>query len=140
MYSLTIFYNSKEWHKKTEKRFEIKLHRKNLKPAVFKWEENNLKEEYWIDGHEYADTGDYLIKIGLNKKVPKIIYKNGTKEWWVEGKLHRIDDPAIEYANGDKEWWLYGFRHRANGPAVIIRNKHYWFERGEFIKYEEKNV
>ena len=31
---------------------------------------------------------------------------NGSKSWWVNGKLHRIDGPAYEGANGTKAWWL----------------------------------
>ena len=34
------------------------------------------------------------------------VRNNGTKEWLLDGKLHRIDGPAIEYANGYKEWYL----------------------------------
>jgi hypothetical protein len=33
-------------------------------------------------------------------------YSNGDKEWYLDGRLHRIDGPAIERANGHKEWWL----------------------------------
>jgi hypothetical protein len=50
----------------------------------------------------------------------------GTREWWIEGKLHREDGPAFEYKNGTKtenlivrmilvvypdltdEWWIAG--------------------------------
>ena len=48
--------------------------------------------------------------------------------------LHRSKFPAIEYANGDKEWWYNGKRHRLDGPAVIYGDKKFWFENGEFIK------
>lgn len=46
--------------------------------------------------------------------------KDGTKEWYLGGKLHRGDDlPAVEMANGTKEWWQDGKRHREGGlPAV----------------------
>ena len=30
----------------------------------------------------------------------------GTKEWWLNGKLHQEDGPAVEWPNGDIEWWL----------------------------------
>ena len=33
-----------------------------------------------------------------------IEYTNGSKHWYLNGKLHREDGPAIEYANGSKEW------------------------------------
>jgi hypothetical protein len=34
------------------------------------------------------------------------IYPDGTKLWYLNGKLHREDGPAIEYLNGYKEWYL----------------------------------
>ena len=42
----------------------------------------------------------------------------GSKEWYVNGKLHREDGPAVEYANGTKEWCVNGRLHREDGPAV----------------------
>ena len=36
------------------------------------------------------------------------VYPNGSKSWWLNGKLHREDGPAIEWADGDKSWWLNG--------------------------------
>jgi len=32
----------------------------------------------------------------------------GTKRWYLNGKLHREDGPAVEYANGGKFWYLNG--------------------------------
>ena len=40
---------------------------------------------------------------------PAIIWSNGPKEWWVNGKLHRLDGPAFIYHNS-KEWWINGKR------------------------------
>jgi hypothetical protein len=34
-----------------------------------------------------------------------IIDANGTKKWYLHGKLHRTDGPSIEWFDGDKEWW-----------------------------------
>ena len=36
------------------------------------------------------------------------VYDNGTKLWFLNGKLHREDGPAYEYADGDKYWYLNG--------------------------------
>ena len=36
------------------------------------------------------------------------VYIDGTKHWYLNGKLHREDGPAIEYADGSKAWWLNG--------------------------------
>lgn len=35
---------------------------------------------------------------------------NGSKYWYQEGKLHRLNGPAVEYANGDKYWYIEGKR------------------------------
>jgi hypothetical protein len=34
--------------------------------------------------------------------------KYGTKEWRLNGKLHREDGPAVEYADGVKYWFYHG--------------------------------
>ena len=44
---------------------------------------------------------------------------NGSKGWYVKGKLHREDGPAVEYANGTKAWRFKGMVHRTDGPAVM---------------------
>ena len=46
------------------------------------------------------------------------VWASGTKEWWLNGKLHREDGPAVEGADGSKEWYLNGKRHREDGPAI----------------------
>jgi len=46
------------------------------------------------------------------------VYDNGSKSWYLNDKLHRVDGPAIEWASGSKEWWLDDKLHRTNGPAV----------------------
>lgn len=35
-------------------------------------------------------------------------YLDGTKECYLNGRLHREDGPAIEYPNGTKYWYLNG--------------------------------
>ena len=32
----------------------------------------------------------------------------GSKLWYQNGKLHRLDGPAVENAYGIKEWWIEG--------------------------------
>lgn len=39
---------------------------------------------------------------------PAVIWKDGSKEWRINGKLHREDGPAIEFADGSTLWWLNG--------------------------------
>ena len=78
--------------------------------------------------NEYAATdADYLMYV-LSGKFPmmKIEFLNGssfsvdiggTKDWYLNGKLHREDGPAIEFADGTKNWYLNDKRHREDGPA-----------------------
>ena len=50
---------------------------------------------------------------------PKLIIDpDGTKEWFLNGKLHRENGPAIEWPTGLREWFLNGKRHREDGPAI----------------------
>lgn len=51
-----------------------------------------------------------------------IIKEDGTKEWYLNNKLHREDGPAVEYYNGTKFWYLNGKLHREDGPAIEYSN------------------
>jgi len=46
------------------------------------------------------------------------IDSDGTKRWYLNGKLHRLDGPAVEYASGTKKWYLNDELHRLDGPAI----------------------
>jgi hypothetical protein len=61
---------------------------------------------------------------------------DGAKEWYQNGKLHRLDGPAIEYANGTKQWYQNGSRHRLDGPAIERADgSKYWYIEGK--RYSE---
>lgn len=65
---------------------------------------------------------------------PAVEYAMGDKEWWVNGKRHRVDGLAIEYADGRKAWYLNGELHRADGPAVEYPDGYNtWFFNGKQI-------
>jgi hypothetical protein len=68
------------------------------------------------------------------------VYTNGTKSWYLNGKLHRENGPAVEDSNGNKYWWLNGQLHREDGPAVEYSNgdKEWWLN-GEDLTEEEFN-
>ena len=36
------------------------------------------------------------------------VTNDGTKQWYENGKLHRLDGPAIEWSNGGKKWYDNG--------------------------------
>ena len=46
------------------------------------------------------------------------VYVDGSKNWFLDSKLHREDGPAAEFADGTKVWYFEGKRHREDGPAV----------------------
>ena len=65
------------------------------------------------------------------------VHDGGTKEWFLNGKLHREDGPAIEYSYGDKQWFLNGERHREDGPAVEYADgDKSWYLNG--VQYTEE--
>lgn len=49
------------------------------------------------------------------------VYTDGTTRWYKDAKctvLHRLNGPAIEYADGSKMWYVDGKLHRTDGPAI----------------------
>jgi hypothetical protein len=49
-------------------------------------------------------------------------YEDGTKVWYLNGKLHREDGPAVESTDGSKAWYLHGERHREADYKIAIEN------------------
>ena len=65
------------------------------------------------------------------------IEPNGTKRWWQNDQLHRLDGPACEYANGDKYWYQYGKFHRLNGPAIEDANGYKaWCQNSQYHRLD----
>ena len=63
---------------------------------------------------------------------------NGSKFWYLNGKRHREGGPAVEGANGNKFWWLNGKIHREDGPALEFADgTKYWYLNGEKVTEEE---
>ena len=63
---------------------------------------------------------------------PAVIYNDGRKKWYKNGKLHREDGPAFIYADGSSEWYKNGKRHRDDGPAVIYNHgRKAWYKDGK---------
>jgi hypothetical protein len=44
------------------------------------------------------------------KKLECKTFYDGSKSWWLNGKLHRLDGPAIEWVDGSEAWWVNGKR------------------------------
>jgi len=68
-----------------------------------------------------------------------IEWSDGTKQWYLNGQLHREDGPAIEWLNGDKEWYLNGKLHREDGPAVEYADgpEREWWLNGKEVTEQE---
>lgn len=80
-----------------------------------------MKETQYIKVDKDGNKSYYKDKdLTLLHRIdgPAIEWKDGGKEWWVNGFLHRTDGPAIESAFGDKYWFVNGKHHRTDGPAV----------------------
>lgn len=53
---------------------------------------------------------------------PAVIYKDGSKEWGINGQLHHINGPVVIESDGEMEWRVGGNLHRIDGPAKIVPN------------------
>ena len=69
------------------------------------------------------------------------VYNDGSKYWYLKGKLHREDGPAIEDSGGCKFWYLNGQLHREDGPAVEYGDgaKYWYLNDVEFTEEEFNN-
>ena len=109
---------------------------------IKKYQRKNYTKFWYLNKFTHRKNGPAIENLmGCNLHYLNgehfILQENGTRHFFcINGKLHREEGlPAIEYSNGDKEWWFKGIRHRNNNlPAVIIGDKQFWFENGEFIK------
>jgi len=65
----------------------------------------------------YNGTVFYIkgTKLLHREDGPAVIFNNGKKEWWINGKRHREDGPAIEFPNGDEMWALEGRYYSKEG-------------------------
>ena len=110
---------SKEWFK------EGKRHREDG-PAR-EWQ--NGSKEWYLEGQEYSEQEwkekveklkepkMEVLKLKNGESRPDnftgiIEFANGTKEWYKEGKYHRLDGPAIEWSDGGKAWYLEDENYR----------------------------
>ena len=89
------------------------------------------------DGTKYWFLNDKLHR----EDGPAMEYADGTKYWHINGELHREDGPAVEYADGTKRWYLKGNLHREDGPAIERANgTKYWYLNGKHLSEQEFNA
>ena len=66
---------------------------------------------------------------------------DGSKQWYRNGKLHRVDGPAIEDADGTKAWFVDGKRHRVDGPAIEHADgTKQWYLNGRYVYTLRKSI
>jgi len=92
--------------------------------------------------HEYSDgTKEWYLNGKLHREDgPAVEYWGGTKEWYLNDQRHREDGPAVEYWDGHKEWYLNDQRHREDGPAVEYSDgtKHWYLNGKGYSKFDYK--
>jgi len=54
-----------------------------------------------------------------NESGPAIVWLNGSKEYWINGKLHNESGPAIMRPDGYKVYYIHGELHNEFGPAIV---------------------
>ena len=47
---------------------------------------------------------EFWSRVNENPRILNI----GSKAWWQNGQLHRLDGPAIEREDDTQEWWIDG--------------------------------
>jgi hypothetical protein len=61
---------------------------------------------------------------------PALEHSDGTQEWYKNGRLHRLNGPALEHSDGSQEWYRNGNLHRLNGPAVTFADgSQFWYKK-----------
>ena len=103
-----------------------RYHRENG-PAIIKPIRSSTTEEYFIDGVTYSKE-EYYKK--MNKKEEDIdYYEEENSDYIIRYKnetktMHCTTGPAVEYRGRDrKEWFVNGRLHRLDGPAVVEKYK-----------------
>ena len=71
---------------------------------------------------------------------PAVEYSNGDKEWWINGRVHRIDGPAIE-TDAYNMWYVNGKRHRTDGPTITWADgSKFWWINGIRLSPEKEAI
>jgi hypothetical protein len=51
-------------------------------------------------------------------------FVSGSKVWYKNNKLHRIDGPAIEWSDGGKRWYINGIKYTEEEfNRIMFNNK-----------------
>ena len=69
--------------------------------------------KYWVNEDDHSSNKSYTFNGLLHREddLPAIEWKSGTKDWYKNGKLHRLDGPATILADGSKYWFIEGIEY-----------------------------
>ena len=96
--------------------------------------------EYTVMVYDCGTREWYLNGKLHREDGPAVESYDGSRFWYLNGDLHREDGPAIEYADGSREWYLNDNFHREDGPAVeSYEGNRYWYLNGVEYTEEEFN-
>jgi len=99
-----------------ESHVKIAIKQSDVNPVYLKRLMKTAKECHFMNGKIHRGGG--RLRDG---DQPAIVYKNGKKEWYQNGKLHRDGDkPAVIDADGTQRWYQNGELHRKLGLPVIF--------------------
>ena len=75
--------------------------------------DNDIYCHVWISDDRIALTFDDWVELDQtllhSLDGPAVVFcHDKTKQWWVDGRPHRLDGPAIEWAEGPAEWMING--------------------------------
>ena len=73
-------------------------------------------------------------KLHRDGDEPAEIWANGSRSWCKHGKLHRDgDEPARIWADGSRSWWKHGQLHRDGDEPAIIESDgtQCWYKHGD---------
>ena len=86
-----------------------------------------------LDKYKYNDGSIYYIKKDTqlihNPYGPAIIWRDGTKLYYINNKCHRLDGPAKIYADGEERYYI-------NGKELTKEEFEYHPERLRFLGKE----
>jgi hypothetical protein len=59
-----------------------------------------------------------------------VVYPNQSKEWYLNGKVHREDGPAREWLDGTKQWYFNDYYFWGNTEFLLLEGNYIVVERG----------
>ena len=68
--------------------------------------------------NKFGDTYHYKFGYLHRKDGPAVEYRDGHKQWWINGNLHREDGPAVEYVDGKVRYYLHGVEQNRAKAAL----------------------